>query len=212
MEENKAQSFTDIWSLKDEIIDKNISAKREVLDIPDEDLLAKNVNGFVINALGNIVAQFGFFIETDGKERIDIKISPDGFMASIYNKPTNILLGYGHPLGFIGLVDPTQSNILHLGPEHSMGDDVIISIQNDEKLENQGIVCIIRDIDVMTEILPSDVREDFEQSKIEASKALLDLNEIEKSYNDYMKHIYQILGETIKKDETTSKEEINEQK
>ena len=93
-----------------------------------------------------------------------------------------------------------------------MGDDVIISIQNDEKLENQGIVCIIRDIDVMTEILPSDVREDFEQSQLEASKALLDLNEIEKSYNDYMKHIYHILGETIKKDETTSKEEINEQK
>lgn len=210
MEENKAQSFTDIWSIKDEILDKNAEAKRDVFDIPDDQLVARNVNGYVINAVGNIVAQFGFFIETEGKDRIDMRVSPDGFMAAIYNRPTNVLLGYGHPLGFTGLIDPSQSNVLHLGPEHAAGDEVIISIENDEKLEAQGIVCIIRDIDVMTEILPTDVREDFEQSLIDAADPIEDLNEIETAYNAYMKHIYVILGEKAQKDATMPEEEIYE--
>jgi hypothetical protein len=194
--EEKAKSFSDIWSISDEVIQKNEQVKKEVFDMPDEDLVAANVRGYVINSVGNIVAQFGFFVETAGKERVDLRVSPDGFMAAIYNRPTNVLLGYGHPLGFAGLIDPQFSNILHLGPDQANGDEVVISIQNDEKLEQQGIVVIIKDTDVLLDILPADVREDFEQSLEDAKDPIEDLNDIETTYNSYMRHIYVVLGES----------------
>lgn len=198
-DETKSQSFSDIWSISDSIIEKNKQVKKDVFYIPDEDKIINNVKGFVINSVGNIVAQFGFFIETEGKERIDFKISPDGFMSSVYNKPTNILLGYGHPLGFNGMVDPSQSNVLHLGPDQANGEQFVISVENDDKLKEQGMVCMIRDTDVMTELLPEEVREDFELSLEDASKPVEDLNELETSYNEYMRHLYNILGERFNK-------------
>jgi hypothetical protein len=207
MSEDKAKSLEDIWSIKDDVVSKNEQIKKDVFDIPDEELVSNNVLGYVINSVGNIVAQFGFFVETEGNDRIDLRISPDGFMAAVYNKPTNIILGYGHPLGFSGLIDPKQSNLLHLGPEQAAGDSMIISVENDEKLEKQGIVCVIRDIDVMTEILPEDVREDFEESLVDAEDPIEDLNEVETSYNAYMRHIYTILGESVNVDDVEIMEE-----
>jgi hypothetical protein len=207
MEEKKAQSYSDIWSISNDVLDKNEQVKKETFDIPDEDLVADNVHGFVINNVGNIVARFGFFVETENTDRIDLKISPDGFMASVYNKPTNIILGYGHPLRFSGLVDPKQSQILHLGPDKANGDNIIISVQNDDKLKEQGIICIMRDIDVMTDILPQEVKEDFEESLVEAAEPVADLNEIEASYNSYMKHIYVVLGENFGKQDTVVEKE-----
>lgn len=207
MTEEKVQDYKDIWSIKDDVVSKNDDVKKEVFDIPDEDLVAENVNGYVINEVGNIVAQFGFYVETEGNERIDLKVSPDGFMAAVYNKPTNIILGYGHPLRFSGLIDPKQSNILHLGPKQANGDQIVISIENDEKLHDQGIVCMIRDVDVMLDILPEEVRDDFEQSIIDASDPIDDLNEIETSYNAYMRHIYIVLGEDFSNDNVEIEEE-----
>lgn len=208
MEENKAYTYESIWSFKDEVIDKNTEAKKKEYNIPDEDVVATNVSGFIINSVGNIVAKFGFFVEVEDDERVDFKISPDGFMAAVYNRPTNIIVGYGHPLRFHGLVDPKESQILHLGPDAAAGQDIIISIANDEKMKEQGIVCIMRDCDVMTDILVEDVREDFIQSLEDAKQEVTDLNEIERAFNSYLRHIYVVLGEDFtKKDETPIEEE-----
>lgn len=208
MTEKKAQSYADIWSIKDEVIEKNKEVKKKVFDIPDEDLVAHNVKGFVINEVGNIVAQFGFFVETEGKDKIELRISPDGFLAAVYNKPTNIILGYGHPLGFNGMIDVKQSNILHLGPDQANGDQLIINIQNDETLEKQGIVCMIRDVDVLTDILPPEVAEDFNESIIEAKNPIEDLNEIEDAFNKYLQHIYKLLGKTFNTKDNVEEEDV----
>lgn len=207
MEENKAQDSKNIWSIKDEVLEKNTQNKNVALDLPEEESVSNNVNGYIINEVGNIVAQFSFFVETEGKDRIDLKVSTDGFMAAIYNRPTNIILGYGHPLRFSGLVDPKQSSLLHLGPDAANGEQILISVENDEKLQEQGIVVMMRDVDVMTEILPEDVRVDFEQSLIDALEPIDELNEIETSYNHYMRHIYVILGENTSKDNIVIEEE-----
>lgn len=195
MEENKAKDYTDIWSFDKEVLEKNDDVRKELHDIPDPEYVAENVHGYVINGLGNIVAKFGFFVELADKQTLDIRISKDGFLAGIYNKPTNIILGYGHPLGFPAIVDPQQSQILHLGPEQANGEEIIISIENDEKLKEQGITCIIRDTDVMLEVLSPEVRKDFEESLVEASQPVEELNEIEKSYNSFIVHMHSILGQ-----------------
>jgi len=207
MEETEKHKPKDnIWGISNNIVKKNTDIKNEILsDLPNEDKVASNINGYVINAVGNIVAQFGFFVENQDSETIDMKISPDGFLAKIYNENTNIILGYGHPLGFKGIVDPKKSQILHLGPDAANGEDIIVSISNDKTLEEQGVVFLIRDIDVETELLSEDVKEDFEQSLEDAKDEVTDLNEIEASYNAYMRHIYVILGE--EKEDTTEVEE-----
>ncbi len=207
MEESRAENYTNIWSFDNEVVEKNKEAKKKEFDIPDEDIVATNVSGFIINSVGNIVAKFGFFVETANDERVDLKISADGFMASVYNRPTNIIVGYGHPLGFYGLVDPAQSQILHLGPEQANGENIIISIENDDKLKEQGLVCLMRDIDVDTTILADDVREDFEQSITDAREEITDLNDIEQAFNSYLRHIYVILGDDFTKTDNTPIEE-----
>lgn len=208
MTEKKAQKYTDIWSIKDAVIEKNKEVKKKVFDIPDEDLVSNNVKGFVINEVGNIVAQFGFFVETEGKENIELRVSQDGFLAAVYNKPTNIILGYGHPLGFNGMIDAKQANILHLGPDQTNGDQLLINIQNDEQLQKQGIVCMIRDVDVMTEILPDEVAEDFNESLIDAKDQVMDLNEIEEAFNNYLKRIYTLLGETYNTKDNVEEDDV----
>ena len=211
MNTGEALSGTDIWSIKDDVLEKNKQSKKEIYSIPEEDMISDNVNGFIINEHGNIVARFSFFVETTDTNKINLKISQDGFMTSVYKKPTNIIVGYSHPLKFSGLVDPSQSRILHLGPEKANGTDFVISLDNDEKLKNQGIVCLMRDVDVLTEILPNDVRIDFEESLNDASTPVDDLNEIEQSYNSFMKHIYVVLGENFDNSENiVEKEEVYE--
>jgi len=205
-EEKKAQHWKNIWSIKDEVITKNKNHKKDKFDIPDEDKIVNNVNGYIINSVGNIVAKFGFFVETEGNNKIGFKISADGFMGCVYNKPTNVLLGYGHPTGFAGLVDPKQTQILHLGPDQTNGDQLIISIKNDEHLKTNGIVCIIRDEDVILELLPEDVAADYKQSLIEAKNTVTDLNELEMAYNAYMRHLYKILGEQFNMKDNVTKE------
>ncbi len=197
MEENtEPKSMENIWGIADDVAHKNAEIKKEILsDMPNEDKVANNINGYVINRVGNIVAQFGFFVETQTDENIDLKISTDGFLAKIYNENTNIIIGYGHPLGFTGMIDPKKSQVLHLGPDAANGDDIIVKIANDEDLEKQGVVFIIRETDVMTNLLPEDIKEDFEQSLIDAKAPITDLNELETSYNAYMRHIYMLLGE-----------------
>lgn len=208
--EQEVQKYNDIWSIKDDIIAKNESVKKEVLDIPDADLVAINVSGYIINSIGNIVAKFGFFIETSTVDRIDLRISPDGFMGNVYNTSMNVIFGYSHPLGFNGLIDPKQSTLLTLTPDMSNGEDIIISISNDDKLATQGLICIIRDIDVVDDLLSNDIKEDFIQSKEDAAIEELDLNDIETSYNAYLRHLYLILGEAVIIDNTIEKEEIYE--
>jgi len=197
MEENtEPKSMENIWGIADDVAHKNAEIKKEILsDMPNEDKVANNINGYVINRVGNIVAQFGFFVETQTDENIDLKISTDGFLAKIYNENTNIIIGYGHPLRFTGMIDPKKSQVLHLGPDAANGDDIIVKIANDEDLEKQGVVFIIRETDVMTNLLPEDIKEDFEQSLIDAKAPITDLNELETSYNAYMRHIYMLLGE-----------------
>lgn len=193
----KENQFSNIWNISEDIVNKNNAVKKTVhSDIPDEDNVASDVNGYVINEVGNIVAQFGFFIENDSEqENIDLKISADGFLAKIYNEPTNIILGYGHPTGFTGLVDPKLTQILHLGPGAANGEDIIVSIPHDDMLKEKGLNFIIRDVDVVLDLLSDDVREDFEQSLEDAAEPVPDMNEIEESYNSYMRHMYVILGE-----------------
>lgn len=209
MEESGAsQPMANIWDISDSVVDRNKDIKKEVLsDMPDEDKIAINVNGYVINELGNIVAQFGFFAEEAENDTIDLKISADGFLAKIYNEPTNIILGYGHPFGFTGLIDPKKSQILHLGPKAANGDSIIVSIPNDDLLKEQGVVFVIREEDVMLELLSDDVREDFQESCIDADEEPTDLNEIEQSYNNYVKHIHVILGEDMSADQVPVGEE-----
>ena len=212
MEEEKApNTMAGIWGISDDVVNKNKDIKSEILsDLPNEDKVASNINGYVINKVGNIVAQFGFFVENQDGETIDMKISPDGFLAKVYNENTNIILGYGHPLGFTAMVDPKKSQILHLGPDAANGDDIIVSISNDETLKTQGVVFLIRDTDIMTDLLPEDVREDFEQSLEDARDEVTDMNEMEESYNAYMKHLFVILGEEREDKTTVEEEEVYE--
>lgn len=207
--EEKAQPFGNIWNVSNDVLDKNKEVKKSVhSDMPDEDKVATNVNGYVINDVGNIVAQFGFFIDSDyNPETIELKISADGFLARIYNEPTNIILGYGHPTGFTGLVDPKYTQILHLGPNAANGDDILVSIPNDKMLDDRGVNFIIRDIDVDPSLLSDDVREDFEQSLQDAADEISDLNEIESSYNSYMRHLHVVLGEQYSQNENQPEEE-----
>lgn len=210
---SEAINFSDIWSMSSDVVAKNNEAKHELYaDIPGEDKVASNINGYIINLHGNIVAKFGFFVESDDNSILELKISNDGFLAKIYKSPTNVLVGYGHPLGFTGLVDITKSQILHLGPEAANGEDVIIKIENDELLREQGLVIIIRDVDVMVELLTPEVQEDFKVSLLEASIPIDDLNEIETSYNNYIKHMYIALSETTNNTDNTviEKEEVYE--
>lgn len=210
-EKTEALSYTDIWSITDEVIEKNKEVKKKKFNIPDTTMTANDVTGFIINEVGNIVAQYGFFVEHEDDERININVSPDGFMAAIYNRPTNIILGYGHPLHFSGLVDPKQASLLRLGPDVANGDNIIISVENDDKLKEQGIVVIMRDTDVMLELLPVDVRENFEESLSHAAKPIEDMNVIEASYNAYMRHIFIILSESASEDNVKVEEtEIHE--
>jgi len=196
-EKTNAQSYTDIWSISDEVLEKNEEVHVKTNDIPEVSLTTNNVNGFIINDIGNIVARFGFFVETEDEETLDMRVSHDGFMGAIYNRPTNIILGYGHPLHFSGLVDPKQANLLHLSPAVANGDDIIISVENDDKLKDQGIVVIMRDIDVMIEVLSEEVRDSFSQSVEDAKEPVEAMNDIENSYNAYMRHLYVILGEDL---------------
>jgi hypothetical protein len=197
-EKNELEGYNNIWSIKDSIIDKNNTIKKNAIGLSDEDKLSSNIDGYIINHHGNLVAKFGFFVETAGKDRIDLKVSPDGFLGTIYNKPINIIVGYGHPLGFTGMVDITKSDILHLGPEQTKGDQIIFSIANDESLEEQGVVVIMRDIDVTADLLPDEVKMDFAESLREASTPVTDMNELETSYNAYIKEMYNILGQAFK--------------
>lgn len=208
--ENGAKPFGNIWNISNEILDKNSDAKRTFhSDMPDSDKIATNINGYVINVVGNIVAQFGFFLNSDenNEDVLELKISADGFLGRIYNESTNLILGYGHPTGFTGLIDPKFTKILHLGKEAANGDDIIVSIPNDDFLKERGVNFIIRDVDVQLELLSDDVREDFLQSLKDASQEIVDMNEMETAYNSYMRHIYVLLGADYKTNVTQPIEE-----
>lgn len=210
--EEKAQPFGNIWNMTKDVVEKNNEIRKAVhSDMPDEDKVATDINGYVINNVGNIVAQFGFFMaEDENPETIQLQISADGFLARIYNEPTNIILGYGHPTGFTGLIDPKFSQVLHLGPDAANGEFIIVSIPNDETLREKGVNFIIRDVDVVLDLLSEDVKEDFIQSLEDAKDQIEDMNDMETAYNNYMKHIYTLLGEHNTKDEELIKEEFYE--
>lgn len=204
---SEAINFSDIWSMSSDVINKNNEAKQEIhADIPGEDKVASNINGYIVNVHGNIVAKFGFFIEAEDESVFDIKISTDGFLAKIYHAPTNVIVGYGHPLGFTGLIDIEKSQILHLSPEAANGEDILIKVDNDDLLREQGLVIIMRAEDVMIDLLAPDVQDDFKTSLLEAETPATDLNEIEASYNSYIKHIYVTLCEANNGDVTVVEE------
>lgn len=211
--EDKAKPFGNIWNISNDVVEKNSDVKKSAFsDMPETENIATNVNGYVINDVGNIVAQFGFFLdEDDNPDTIELKISADGFLARIYNEETNIILGYGHPTGFTGLVDPKLTQILHLGPEAAQGDDIIVSIPNDQTLEEKGVNFIIRDCDVDLNLLSADVREDFQESLEDAADPVDDMNAMEESYNTYMKHLYVVLGDQYSNNPTNAIQEPEEE-
>jgi len=195
--DDKAKDFGSIWGISDEVIKKQNEVKEEILsEETNEAKVADNIKGYVINDVGNIVAQFGFFVDNQDEETIDVFVSKDGFLSKIYNDDTNIILGYGHPLGFTGMVDPEKSQILHLGPKAANGGDIIISVSNDELLQSQGMVIVIRDADVDINLLSEDIRDSYIENVEDAKEPMGELNEIEQAYNNYMIHIYSILGES----------------
>lgn len=200
--------YENIWNMSKDVIEKNSDVKEEILsDDANEDKVADNINGYVINDVGNIVAQFGFFVENADNDTISVKISPDGFLSKIYNEDTNIIIGYGHELGFTGLINPEKSQILHLGPEAANGDDIKITVSNDDTLKEQGVIILMRADDVDLNLLSEDVREDFKQSLEDSKDVLTDLNDIETDYNNYMKHVYVLLSDQYKNDVEVDEEE-----
>jgi hypothetical protein len=199
---DKLESMEDIWNIGEDIVSKNQDIKREIIsDIPDSDKITKDIQGLVINNIGNVVASFGFFAEDAEAGKTRIKISVDGFLSKLYNEDTMILLGYGHPLGFTGLIDPKKAQTIVIGPDVAKGDDIFIVVDNDDTLEKQGLLVIIRDVDVEIGLLNADIKEDFEQSLIDASEEIPDMNELERSHNEYMKKIYSLLETVIKVEE-----------
>ena len=112
-----------------------------------------------------------------------------------------IIIGYGHPLGFTGLIDPNKSQTMVIGPDVAKGDDIFIVVDNDEALKSQNLLLMIREVDVDTNLLNSDIKEDFEQSLIDAQDELEDMNELEQSHNAYMKQIYGLMETVIKVEE-----------
>jgi len=201
-ETNKTDGMANIWGISEDIVSKNAEIKKDVLsDIPDADKIAENMQGLVINSIGNVVANFGFFTEEAEEGKTRIKLSVDGFLSKLYNEDTMILIGYGHPLGFTGLIDPKKSQTIVIGPDVAQGDDIFIVVDNDKTLEEQGLLVIIRDVDVEIGLLNDDIKEDFEQSLIDASEEIPDMNELEQSHNSYMRKIYSLLETVIKVEE-----------
>lgn len=200
--ENKFEGMADIWGIGGDVVSKNSEIKQDIIsDIPDVDKIAKNIQGLVINAIGNVVASFGFFTEEIEEGKIRVKISVDGFLSKLYNEDTMIIIGYGHPLGFTGLIDPSKSQTMVIGPDVAKGDDMFIVVDEDKVLEEQGLLLIIREADVNIDLLNNDIKEDYEQSLIDASEAIPDMNELEQSHNDYMKKIYSLMETVIAVDE-----------
>lgn len=184
-----------MWSIKDEILSLNTDLNKKKYDIVDGDEIASNIDGFVINADGFIVAKFGFFVQQLNEDTLDLKISRDGFLGGLYNKPTSLVIGYGSKLGFNCLVDIEKTVILDFKPEY-VDEDIILNIENDDKLKNEGMLCIIRDIDVDLEMLQDDVKNDFLQSQKESIDTTK-LNELELSFKSYISHVYKLLSKQV---------------
>lgn len=194
----KSKVMDDIWGISGDVVNKNIEVKSDILsDIPDADKVAEHIQGYVINAVGNVVANFGFFTEEADDNKVKVKISVDGFLSRLYNEDTMIIIGYGHPLGFTGLIDPKKAQTMTIGPKVANGDDIFIIVDNDEALESQNLLIIIRDVDVDINLLNEDIKEDYQQSIIDASEEIGDMNELERSHNNYMQHIYTMMETVI---------------
>ncbi len=181
------------WKLADAVINKNNEVRSKAMSEEVEE--AKNVMGFVINSIGNIVSQFGFFVEEKTEDTMKIKISADGFLAKVYNEPVNLIYGYGDKLDIPGIINPKKSQILKLGPDVTQGEDLLIEITIDDHLKTEGVIFLIRDKDVMVETLIDDIRDEYKKNIKQAKYELANMNELEKSYNNYMKHLYVVLGE-----------------
>lgn len=191
----KMEKKENMWSIKDEILSLNTDLNKKKYDIVDGDEIASNIDGFVINADGFIVAKFGFFVQQLNEDTLDLKISRDGFLGGLYNKPTSLVIGYGSKLGFNCLVDIEKTVILDFKPEY-VDEDIILNIENDDKLKNEGMLCIIRDIDVDLEMLQDDVKNDFLQSQKESIDTTK-LNELELSFKSYISHVYKLLSKQV---------------
>ena len=188
----------DIWGISGDAVIKNVEVKNDILDdMPDADKVADNIQGYVINAVGNVVANFGFFQEETNDDTIKVKISVDGFLGKLYNKDTMIIIGYGHKLGFTGLIDPEKAQTMTIGPDIADGDDIFITVENDDVLKEQNLLIIIRDVDVDINNLNDDIKEDYEQSVLDAADAVQPMNDLEQSHNDYMRHIYTVMNTVI---------------
>ncbi len=193
-ETTKSKVMDDIWGISKDVVGKNTEVKSDILsDMPDADKVAENIQGYVINAKGNVVANFGFFTEEIEDNKVRVKISVDGFLGKLYNEDTMVIIGYGHPLGFTGLLDTNKAQTMVIGPNIANGDDIFIVVDDDETLKTQKLLIIIRDVDVNIETLNEDIREDYEQSEIDADEEIEDMNELEFSHNKYMRHIYTLM-------------------
>jgi len=201
-----------IWSMSGVAPKNKENIKKRHSDIPDEEKIHDRIHGYIINPNGNIVSQFGFFVldsiqEIDENNNIKLQVSMDGFLANTYNQPINILIGYGHPFGLSAMVEPKESTIVHMTPTLSMDGGIVISIPNDDKLKSRGINVIIRTEDVDIELLNDDIREDYKQSLEDAKNSIPDMNALEQSHNNYLKHIYVVLGEK----QTEETQEVQEE-
>ena len=197
-----------------DVADKALTENNEDENTENNPPVISNVIGLVINENGYIVSKFGFFIDTDtiDDDKIAFKISPDGFLGKLYNEPIKILLGYGSESGVPGVVDYKKASIIELGPDNTGGDSLIISIANDDDFKTKGVYIIVRDKDVDVNLLNPEIKEQYlenlDESKNEDNYE--DLSDIEKSYIDYIKHVYVNLTEELKNDDNIEQEEIYE--
>lgn len=187
--------FSNVWSFTKEVSDKNKEVKNAQYGVIDGDKISTDIEGFIINSIGNVVAKFGFFIDAESEHKIDLIVSVDGFLGSIYSKPMNVLLGYSSETGIPGMVNPEKTQILHLGPKSTNGNQLIISIDKNDYLKEYGMICIIRECDVSIDSLSEEIKDDFKISCEEAKIPDSDMSEIEDAYCKYLSHLYLLLGE-----------------
>jgi len=191
----EVQNFKSNWSFKDSLISQNKEFKKEKYGLSDGEKISSNVNGFIINSHGNIVAKFNFFILNETEENLELEISTTGFLGSVYHKNVSLLIGYGHNLGFDCLVDCEKTQILNLKSEYADGEPFIINIFKDKLLVENGLICIIRDEDVMSDLLSDEVKDDYFESCEFAKIKEEQMSELEISFNEYLKKLYVVLGE-----------------
>lgn len=185
MEENKVneeETIEQISSNEDDICEYEITDK---------------ASGFVIHQNGFVVCQFAIDIKEETDEYLELSLKNNDFFKKAFEEPMNIIIGYGDHTGIPVVLDVQKAQIFNIGPNLIEEDDIVFRIVNNDFLNERGFNFILRYEDVeatFSEELKEEINKNFNNVNEE------DLSDIDKSYMNYIKHLYNSIS-NVGKDE-----------